>query len=202
MHGTASLLILGFLLGVRHAVDGDHVVAIGTIATRAPSFGRSATIGALWGVGHTLTVMMVGGALVLLRVAVPARIGLALELAVALMLIVLGAQNLLGARQADQSSSRMRPLLVGMVHGMAGSAAIALLVLATIRDSTLGLAYLLVFGIGTIAGMVAVTGLLVLPVTMMVARTGVSRRWLTAVSGLASLAFGVLMVQALGGSLR
>lgn len=148
-----------------------------------------------------MTVMMVGGALVLLRVAVPPRIAVALELAVALMLIVLGVLNLLGARQAEQSSSRMRPLLVGMVHGMAGSAAIALLVLATIRDSTLGLAYLLVFGIGTIAGMVAVTGLLVLPVTMMVARSGVSRRWLTAVSGLASLVFGVLMVQALGGEL-
>jgi high-affinity nickel-transport protein len=86
-----------------------------------------------------------------------------------------------------------------MVHGMAGSAAIALLVLASIRDSSLGLVYLLCFGAGTIAGMVAVTALLVLPLSLVATRAGISRRWLATASGLASLAFGVLLAHALGG---
>jgi high-affinity nickel-transport protein len=88
-----------------------------------------------------------------------------------------------------------------MVHGMAGSAAIALLVLATINDPVLGMFYLLLFGMGTVVGMIGVTTLMTAPMTMMVRRTAVSRRWLTAAAGVVSLVFGVLMVQALGGPL-
>jgi high-affinity nickel-transport protein len=197
---TFTLVTLGFLLGIRHAVDPDHVVAIGTISARSSSFRQSATLGALWGVGHTLTVMVVGGALVLLRVALSPRLALTMEFGVALMLIVLGLMNLAGARRPDPPvPSRARPLVVGMVHGMAGSAAIALLVLATIRDSSLGLLYLLCFGAGTIAGMAGVTALVVLPFTSAATRAGVSRRWLAAASGMASLAFGAALVYALGG---
>jgi high-affinity nickel-transport protein len=193
------LVLLGFLLGVRHAVDPDHVVAVGTMATRSFSFRRSASLGALWGAGHTLTIMLVGGAIVLLRTAVSPRIALAMEFGVAIMLIVLGVMNLFGAHRGEQPASSVRPLVVGMVHGMAGSAAIALLVLATIRDSALGLVYLLCFGVGTIAGMVAVTALLVLPLSLVVTRAGISRQWLAAASGLASLAFGFFLAHALGG---
>jgi High-affinity nickel-transport protein len=200
MTATVTLVLLGFLLGVRHAVDPDHVVAIGTIATRSSSIRQSATLGALWGVGHTLTVMMVGGTIVLLRVALSPRVALTMEFGVALMLIVLGLMNLFGARHHEPpASSGARPFVVGMVHGMAGSAAIALLVLATIRASSLGLLYLACFGVGTIAGMVAVTSLIVRPFTMAAARVGLSRRWLVAASGMASLAFGVFLVHALGG---
>ena len=200
MAATFTLVTLGFLLGIRHAVDPDHVVAIGTLATRATSVRQSATLGALWGVGHTLTVMAVGGAIVLMRMALSPRVALAMEFGVALMLIILGLMNLAGARRADPpAASRVRPLVVGMVHGMAGSAAIALLVLATIRDSALGLVYLLCFGAGTVAGMVGVTALVVLPFTMVATRAGVSGRWLGAASGLASLASGVALVYALGG---
>ena len=200
MTATITLVLLGFLLGVRHAVDPDHVVAIGTIATRSSSVRHSAALGALWGVGHTLTVMAVGGAIVLMRTALSPRVALAMEFGVALMLIVLGLLNLAGARHHEpRASSGARPFVVGMVHGMAGSAAIALLVLATIRESSLGLLYLACFGAGTIAGMVSVTALVVRPFAMAAARAGVSRRWLVAASGLASLAFGVFLVHALGG---
>lgn len=195
-----TLVVLGFLLGVRHAVDPDHVVAVATMATRSASFRRSAALGALWGVGHTMTVMVVGGAIVLLRTALSPRVALAMEFGVAIMLIVLGLMNLFGARHQEPATTSVRPLVVGMVHGMAGSASIALLVLATIRDSSLGLLYLLCFGLGTIGGMVAVTALLVLPVSLAVTRAGLSRRWLTAASGLISLAFGVFLAHALGGS--
>jgi high-affinity nickel-transport protein len=199
MSGALSLVLLGFLLGIRHAVDPDHVVAVGTMATRSYSFRRSAGLGALWGVGHTMTVLVVGGTIVLLRTALSPRVALAMEFAVAIMLIILGVMNLVGARREERPATSVRPLVVGMVHGMAGSAAIALLVLATIRDSSLGLLYLLFFGLGTITGMVAVTALLVLPVSLAARHAGVSRRWLIAVSGVASVAFGIFLAQALGG---
>lgn len=199
MSATMLLIALGVLLGIRHAVDPDHVVAIGTIATRSSSLRRSAALGAMWGVGHTITVMLVGGGVVLMRTALSPRVAVALEFAVAVMLIVLGLLNLFGARQQEPATdSPVRPLVVGMVHGMAGSAAIALLVLATIRDSSLGLVYLLCFGIGTVAGMVAVTALVVLPFSVLLTRVGLSRRWLTAASGVVSLVFGVLLAHSLG----
>ena len=146
-----------------------------------------------------MTVMIVGGGIVLLRTALSPRVALAMEFGVAIMLIVLGVTNLLRARHDDPVTGAFRPLVVGMVHGMAGSAAIALLVLATIRETALGLLYLLCFGVGTIVGMVAVTALLVLPVSVVLTRAGISRRWLTAASGLASLALGVFLAHALGG---
>ena len=201
MTGWIGLLGLGLLLGVRHALDPDHVIAIGTIAARAPSVRRSAGVGALWGLGHTLTILGVGGTIVLLRTAISPRAGLMMELAVATMLIALGFLNLLYARHHEPAvPSPVRPFIIGMVHGMAGSAAIALLVLATISDPGLGMLYLLLFGVGTISGMIAVTTLMTVPMTMMVARSGISRRWLTLASGLVSLAFGVIMVRALTGS--
>lgn len=202
MTGWMGLLTLGLFLGVRHALDPDHVIAIGTVSTRTPSVRRSAGVGALWGLGHTVTILCVGGSLVLLRATVSARAGLLMEFAVAIMLIALGFRNLMHARHAELAiPSPMRPFIIGMVHGMAGSAAIALLVLATISDTGLGMLYLMLFGVGTIVGMVAVTTLMTLPMTMVVARTGVSQRWLTAASGLVSVAFGALMVHGLGGPL-
>jgi ABC-type nickel/cobalt efflux system permease component RcnA len=201
MTGWSALLGLGLLLGVRHALDPDHVIAVGTISARAPSLRRSMGVGALWGLGHTLTILLFGGAMVILRAAISPRAGLAMEFAVALMLITLGVLNLLNARHPEPAApSTIRPFIIGMVHGTAGSAAIALLILATIDEPAAGMLYLLLFGAGTIAGMIAVTGLMTIPMTM-IADRAVGRRWLTAASGLVSLAFGVFMVHALGGPL-
>ena len=122
MTGWIGLLALGLLLGVRHALDPDHVIAIGTISARTPSLRRSVGIGALWGLGHTLTILGVGGAMVILRAAISPRAGLAMEFAVALMLITLGVLNLLNARDPEPAApSPIRPFIIGMVHGMAGS---------------------------------------------------------------------------------
>jgi hypothetical protein len=199
--GPLSLAIVGFMLGVRHALDPDHVVAISTFATRAPSFRRAIAVGALWGTGHTLTVMLAGGAIIGLELAVPPRAGLAMELAVAVMLILLGVVNLVQARRDRRvAPSPSRPLFVGMVHGLAGSAAIALVVVAAVRDAFWGVAYLLLFGAGTVAGMIAVTGMIAVPASMAIARAGVSQRWLTAVSGMASVVFGLLLARGLIGA--
>lgn len=200
MFSAFSLAVLGFLLGVRHAVDPDHVVAVGTIATRAPTFRRAAGVGALWGVGHTLTILVVGGAIIGLRLAIPARLGLGLEFAVALMLIGLGLVNLLNARRENPPApSAARPLLVGMVHGLAGSAAIALLVLSTVTDARWAGAYLLLFGVGTIAGMMLVTAVISLPAALAMARMNRARQWLTAASGALSVVFGIVLAYALSG---
>jgi high-affinity nickel-transport protein len=200
MLSALSLALLGFLLGVRHAVDPDHVVAVGTIATRSPTVRRAAGIGALWGIGHTVTILTVGGTIVLLRVAISPRVGLAMEFAVAMMLILLGVMNLLSARRAEaRAPSAARPVMVGMVHGLAGSAAVALLVLAAVPSAAWAFAYLALFGAGTIIGMVLVTMLIAVPASLAVTRVAVARRWLTVASGVVSVVFGVLLAYALSG---
>jgi high-affinity nickel-transport protein len=143
MLSTFGFAFLGFLLGMRHAVDPDHVVAVTTIASTEPSLRRAARIGLAWGVGHTATILLVGGAIILFRVALSPRVGLALEFVVAVMLVVLGIAAIFGHGSPSQRSPSVRPLLVGMVHGLAGSAAVALLALAAVRDPGTGMAYLL-----------------------------------------------------------
>src|SRR3954471_3871666 len=143
MLSSLSILMVGLVLGMRHATDPDHVVAVTTIVSDQPSLARASAIGALWGIGHSITIILVGGALVVFRLAIPPRLGLAMEFVVALMLIVLGALNLSGRVVAVRSTAR--PLAVGFVHGLAGSAFIALLVVAAVPGMWLGLVYLALF---------------------------------------------------------
>src|SRR5438270_4379231 len=92
----ASLLVLGFVLGMRHATDADHVVAIATIVSRQRNLRGSAMIGAAWGIGHTFTILIVGGAIILFGMVIPPRVGLGMEFAVGVMLIILGVLTLTG----------------------------------------------------------------------------------------------------------
>ena len=96
-----SAALLGFLLGLKHATDADHVVAVTTFVSRERSFRRAAVIGGLWGIGHSLTVFLVGGALVVFRLVIPPRMGLGFEFGVALMLILLGFNNLRPANATE-----------------------------------------------------------------------------------------------------
>ena len=217
-----SVLLLGFFLGMRHATDADHVVAVTTIVSRARTLRAAAPIGAIWGLGHTATVLLVGGAIIVFDVVVPPRLGLAMELSVGVMLIVLGGLNLaVLARHArapdtgheaehaavarlDRRLGRFgayrlaRPLVVGVVHGLAGSAAIALLILGTIRDPHWALGYLVVFGAGTIAGMLLITTALAVPFAYAARRFERLHRGLGVASGFLSLAFGVFLVYQIG----
>jgi high-affinity nickel-transport protein len=202
MWNAQSLSFLGFLLGIRHALDADHVTAVAAILARQPSVRRALRVGVWWGVGHTCTILLVGGTIAAFRIVVSPRVGLALEFGVALMLIVLGFWNLrrmrqLGAPQVPTSGAR--PLVVGMVHGLAGSAAIALLVLATVSDPRWALGYLALFGIGTVAGMVLVTTALAVPATLATRRYGSAHRWLAVGSGVLSIALGVWIAAELSG---
>jgi High-affinity nickel permease len=104
MNSLLAVTVLGFFLGMRHATDPDHVIAVTTIVSRHRTAGGAAAIGALWGVGHTLTIMVVGAGIILLGWVIPARVGLSLELSVGVMLVVLGLMNLSGVLQRVTAS--------------------------------------------------------------------------------------------------
>lgn len=196
MFASLSILVAGLLLGLRHATDPDHVVAVTTIVSRRRSLRSAGLVGTAWGIGHTLTILVVGGAIVLFRLTIPPRVELALEMVVALMLIVLGIANLSGER--EQAESRARPLIVGVVHGLAGSAAVGLLVLTLIDSAVLAMAYLVLFGAGTIAGMMLMTVAIALPSLFAVHRMANAGRYLRLASGAASIVFGVMLAHHIG----
>ena len=186
---------------MRHATDPDHVVAVTTIVTQQKSLARAARTGVLWGIGHTATILLVGGAIILLKVqmsAIPARVGLTLEFAVAVMLVVLGLLTLAGGERRVADSTA-RPLTVGFVHGLAGSAAVATLPqVALIPNPAWAMAYLGVFGIGTIVGMLLITASIAVPSLLAVNRFEGLNRSLRITSGIASIAFGLFLAHRIG----
>ena len=241
-----SIIALGFFLGMRHATDPDHVIAVTTIVSRERKVSKAAWIGVFWGTGHTLTILVVGAAIILFGLVIPPRLGLSMELSVGAMLIVLGVMNVVSfvrslPTQTDTSSGPdfghshahshgdyvhnhhhghepeahrhndektpvawldrslqgfklyrpVRPLIIGIVHGLAGSAAAALLVLATIRDPRWAVAYLLVFGAGTIAGMMLITMSIASVFHLASGRKFFHR--LALASGLLSVGFGLVV---------
>jgi len=229
-----AILALGFFLGMRHATDSDHIVAMTTIISREKSVRSASLVGALWGLGHTLTIMLVGGTIILFGIVFPPRLGLTMELSVAIMLVVLGALNVAGFRReltklrggsagslAKESATHdeheahshwplgfvarsvgsrvaLRSIVVGTVHGLAGSAAVALLVLTTIHDSRWALLYLFLFGIGTIAGMMLITSALAVPLVHTAHRFPNWNRHIGWVTGVLSVGFGLLLVYQIG----
>lgn len=192
MLSSISILLLGFLLGMRHATDADHVVAVTTIVSEEGSVRRASGIGALWGIGHSITVLLVGGAIIAFRLAIPPRLGLALEFSVALMLIALGLITLAG-RRVGSVQSMARPVAVGVVHGLAGSAFVALVVLAAVPETWVALIYLALFAAGTIAGMAAITAAIAVPSALSARRFVGVQRYVRIASGVASLAFGLIL---------
>lgn len=217
-----SILLLGFFLGMRHATDADHVVAVTNIVSQQRSIRGAAWTGVCWGIGHSLTLLIVGGSIVTFGLVVSERLGLSLELSVAIMLIVLGVMNLNAAfgwfgnpadaerRHAEENARlewwlgrnpmgrALRPLLIGVVHGLAGSAAVALLVLPLIHAAAGAIAYLLVFGVGTIAGMMLITAAIALPVRYAAARSAGWHRVLGGLAGAVSFCFGAFLVYQIG----
>ncbi len=202
MNDAVSFGLLGLALGMRHATDADHVVAVTTIVSERGTAGGAALIGAIWGLGHTTTILLLGGAIIVFEWIIPPRLGLALEFAVGIMLVLLGFLALRRRSPTGEPASNRhrhaRPFGIGLVHGLAGSAAVALLVLATITDSRWAMAYLALFGVGTLIGMAIITAVLALPF-----RSGrlVSSRWPHALrigAGVLSLGFGLMLMYEIG----
>jgi nickel/cobalt exporter len=213
---------LGLLLGMRHSTDPDHVVAVSTIVSKQRSIRQAGLIGTIWGLGHTLTIFAVGSLIILFGVVIPPRLGLSMEFSVALMLILLGVLNLTGLLQRmtsfltrsrkplrvetalDQSLGSfgvyqcVRPLVIGIVHGLAGSAAVALLVLSTIHSPVWATLYLLVFGAGTMVGMMCMTAAMAVPLAYAGNRFSSLSRVFSVTSGVVSVCFGFFLVYQLG----
>jgi hypothetical protein len=195
------VLLLGFLLGMRHATDPDHVVAVTTIVSQQRSLVRAARTGMLWGIGHTATILLAGGVIIILKVqisAIPPRLGLSLEFAVAVMLIVLGLLTLAGNERRVVDSTA-RPIAVGFVHGLAGSAAVVTLPsVALIPNPGWAVGYLGLFGLGTIAGMMLITASIAAPSLFATRRFSAVNRKLRIASGVVSLGFGVFLAHHIG----
>ena len=222
----AAILALGFVLGLKHATDADHVVAVTTFVSEQKSLVRSCWIGAFWGAGHTLSLAIAGLFVILLKVNIPKWLETRLEFGVAVMLVVLGARVLYKTWKQKLELHRhphshapgasphvhwhvhahgavhehtgwlhvgLRPLLVGMVHGAAGSGALMLLVLSTIHSSLRALLYIGVFGVGSVAGMLIVSALLSLPMQWVGKRVATSYRPVQIFAGLFSVVFGLLL---------
>lgn len=190
--------ITSLMLGMRHATDPDHIVAVTTIVSRERSVAKAAGIGAVWGIGHTITLLLVGGSIIAFKVAFNARLGLSLELAVAVMLIVLGLLNLFDVRGRAGAVSASRPFFVGVVHGLAGSAGAALLIVPLIDDPRWAALYLLTFGLGTIVGMTVVTLSIAAPSLLAAAHLPSFQRTLRLASGAVSLVFGLYLAHKIG----
>jgi hypothetical protein len=193
MDGIAIAFVASLLLGMRHATDADHIVAVTTIVNGERRVWRSSRIGVMWGLGHTLTILAVGGAIILFKLAFTPRLGLSMEFCVALMLMLLGYLNLTRGGPGAQAVPRLRPFLVGTVHGMAGSAAATLLIIPLIDDAWWAVLYLGVFGLGTIVGMALVTVAIAAPAIYAGERLAGVQRGIRVASGVISLAFGAYL---------
>ena len=227
-----SILGLGFVLGLKHALDADHLVAVSTIVSEKKGFWSSSIVGALWGLGHTASLLVVGLIVVMFHFQIPDKIAQGMEFAVALMLMILGANVLWkvykgatfhvhthehhdhihvhphiheaglehGHEQAvDHHGMRVgkKPFFVGMVHGMAGSAALMLLVLATISSRVLALFYIGIFGIGSVGGMLLMSTLIGLPFAFTAKHERVNK--IVRISaGVVSLCFGAFLAWQIG----
>lgn len=211
---SLSLLSLGFLLGLRHALDSDHLAAVSTVLAERPSLLASGAVGFWWGVGHTLTLLLVGSVVLAWGIRIPDEFELLAESGVAILLIVLGASLALklyrerwhvhshhhegephihfhshqrqeNHRHRHWMVQSIRPLCIGMAHGLAGSAALMLMILATTKETSVGLLSILVFGVGSIIGMMVIGLTISVPV---IYSRSISRRLFMAVQGMASVA--------------
>lgn len=198
------VVALGFVLGMRHATDADHVIAVTTIVARQRGRLPAAFTGLLWGAGHSLTILAVGSAIILFNLTIPYRVGLGMELSVGAMLVALGVMNMAAGCHVNAAPNRvpvsrreriplgnLRPMLIGVVHGLAGSAAVTLLIVATVRDPIWSVGYLLVFGFGTTAGMMLVSVSIASAVSMAGGHGDRVTRHIGVAAGLASIVFGL-----------
>jgi len=225
--GTATVLLLGLVYGLKHALDTDHLVAVASMVSERFTPRAAARIGIEWGMGHTLSLLLAGGAILLFRPQLPEPLMLGLEFVVGAMIVGLGVRLLwrvLGRGETLRNGKHThgavthshpyltspaqpqshtlptgrRPFFVGMVHGLAGSASLALLVVAGIPSISLGIIYLAVFGLGSIVGMMVMSAAMALPMTLAARRIGRFERRMQLAAGALGIAFGIVMMYSIG----
>ena len=229
-----TVLGFGFVLGLRHATDADHVVAVITILGRHGKIRHSTLIGILWGIGHSITVTLIAIPIIFYSFIIPPSLELILELIVGIMLAILGILTLSGiteritkrftpptihkhAHESKRGKSHshlhfhfsnflnqnvhhigifqiVRPIVVGLVHGLAGSAAVSLLILSTIKNPILSAFYLLIFHFGVVVGMMVITTLLGASIILIKRKSENLHQYLISASGVLSLSFGLYLI--------
>ena len=230
-----SILALGFLIGLQHAMEADHLAAVASLATRSRGLLDTARQGAVWGLGHTVALFLFGGAVLIADTLVPERIAAALELAVGVMLILLGVDVLRRLvrdrvhfhahrhgvtehfhahshpgsgdhntdlhRHSHRGKLPLRAFMVGLMHGMAGSAALIVLALQTVASPWQGLLYIAVFGFGSMVGMAVVGAVISLPLRYSPRGLTWAHNGLQALVGLSTIGLGGYIVYGIGGGL-
>ena len=224
-----AILGIGLVFGLKHATEVDHVIAVSTIVSHHKNVFRSAIVGALWGAGHTISLLIVAAIVLWFRVEIPERVSGWLEFGVALMIIGLGISALWRTLRANAkvhvhqhshdgvshthvhfheketkhapavkaphshgvSRIGVKPVMVGMMHGLAGSGALTLLVLTQLSSSWLGFLYVATFGVGSIAGMLLMSGLVGLPFALTAGKLAHLQRGLQTLAAIFSICFGI-----------
>lgn len=225
-----TALAVGFVLGLRHALDPDHVVAVSTIVSECKSLRRSSLVGTFWGLGHTFSLLIVGVAVIALKLTLTERVTAWMEFGVAVMLVGLGVKALVSSLrgwklhahkhehggpphvhlhvhrpgEAEVHQHRhvlglgIKPFLVGMVHGLAGSGTLVILVVATIPSAVAGLVYIAVFGVGSVGGMLLMSSIISLPFLLTAGRLSIVGRALQVLVGVFSVGFGIYLMMQYG----
>ncbi len=226
---TLSILLLGFMIGMRHAIETDHVAAVASLATTSHSIGDTIRQGAAWGLGHTLTLFAFGSIVLVFDAVLPEQLAQTLELLVGVMLVILGldvlrrvvrekihfhthhhddgelhfhAHSHVGERDHNPARHHhehpdglpRRALFVGLMHGMAGSAALILLTLQTVESPLVGLAYIALFGLGSMTGMALLSCVIAIPLRLSANRLTWFHNGLQGVIGVATIAIGAFLV--------
>jgi nickel/cobalt transporter (NicO) family protein len=194
-----STLLFGLGLGLRHATDADHLVVVSALVQRERSVQRAAQIAALWGIGHTATFLGLGLLIVLAELRLPPLFETGAEATVGAMLLGLGLWRILRVRDvtpplsaSSSAHGHARPLLIGVVHGLAGSAGIALLAATTISSRALAAMYLGVVALGTLVGMVVMTAIIARPIGWATRGNGAAQQAVTLLAALLSVALGIV----------
>lgn len=215
---TFSVLMIGFVLGLQHATEADHLAAVSTIVSEKKNLFTASLVGGLWGIGHTISLFAVGLLVILLKFQISSSLEAKLEACVGVMLVLLGLNALRklfqaskvhvhshehgghkhvhihshGSKAKEESHHRLSPrsVIIGMVHGLAGSAALMLLVVPTIPSPAIALLYIVIFGVGSIGGMMAMSFLIGLPFHFTAGRFDVLNRGIRLIAGIFSLGLG------------
>ncbi|MGB7999943.1 MAG: urease accessory protein UreH [Anaerobacillus sp.] len=195
-----SILVIGFLLGIKHAIEPDHVIAVSTIASKTRSLWKSSLAGVYWGIGHTTTLFLVGMLLFLFNTTITDKWAMSLEILVGFMLVFLGIKTLLTkASKTGTKGSRsyLQSGAIGFIHGLAGSAAMVLLTMSTVQTVWQGAIYILVFGVGTCVGMLGFTTILGIPFVATRKQLKLNHQ-LTQLTGVLSVGFGIYYIYRIG----
>ncbi|MCM3768040.1 sulfite exporter TauE/SafE family protein [Neobacillus niacini] len=209
MSGTfLSVLLFGFLLGIKHAIEPDHVIAVSTIASESKNIKRSTFAGIYWGIGHTATLFIFGMVMIVAKNTITDMLAMSLEFLVGVMLVTLGMSSLhkvvphkhKHSHSHETSNGKSRPQLksffIGFIHGLAGSAAMVLLTMSTVSTVWEGALYILIFGFGTVVGMLSFSTIIGLPFVLTSGKQ--INRKLNNVAGIISILFGLYYMYNLG----